>query len=199
MKKNLKKTSDFPIIAIGTSSGGPKALNKILEKISTGFPAAFLIVQHMPAGFTKTLAERLDNISGLKVKEAEEGDKLKAGHAFLAPGDFHLEVDKENKIRLNKKARLHGVRPCVDYMMQSLVEHYNAKRLIGVILTGMGHDGADGMTAIINKGGYGIVESKKTALVYGMPSAAIKAGAYHEIKNIEEIANKIIEMVEGQI
>jgi two-component system chemotaxis response regulator CheB len=196
-KKIIKNSSSFPIVAVGSSSGGPRALNKLFSDIGENSPAAFVIVQHMPAGFTETLAERLNNISGLKIKEAEAGDRLEPGHGLLAPGDFHLEIDAQGKVKLNKKERLHGVRPCVDYMMQSISEHFAGDRLLGVILTGMGHDGAAGMTEIVNKGGYGIIESKETALVYGMPSAAAKAGAYHEIKRIDEIGKRITEIVEG--
>ncbi len=195
--KIIKNSSSFPIVAVGSSSGGPRALNKLFSDIGENSPAAFVIVQHMPAGFTETLAERLDNVSGLKIKEAEAGDRLQPGHGLLAPGDFHLEIDAQGKVKLNKKERLHGVRPCVDYMMQSISEHFAGDRLLGVILTGMGHDGAIGMTEIVNKGGYGIIESKETALVYGMPSAAAKAGAYHEIKRIDEIGKRITEIVEG--
>ncbi|RAK08571.1 two-component system chemotaxis response regulator CheB [Halanaerobium saccharolyticum] len=196
-KRVIKNSSSFPIVAVGASSGGPRALNTLFEDIAENSSAAFVIVQHMPAGFTETLAERLNNISGLKIKEAEEGDTLKPGHGLLAPGDFHLEIDAQGRVKLNKKDRRHGVRPCVDYMMQSLAEHFDGDRLLGVILTGMGHDGAEGMSAIVNKGGYGIIESKETALVYGMPSSAVKAGAYHEIKRIDEIGKRITEIVEG--
>jgi len=196
-KRVIKNSGSFPIVAVGASSGGPRALNTLFEAIGQNSTAAFVIVQHMPAGFTETLAERLNNISGLKIKEAEEGDRLKPGHGLLAPGDFHLEIDSQGKVKLNKKDRLHGVRPCVDYMMQSLAKHFDGGRLLGVILTGMGRDGAEGMSAIVNKGGYGIIESKETALVYGMPSSAVKAGAYHEIKRIDEIGKRITEIVEG--
>ena len=196
-KKIVKKSGGFPIVAIGSSSGGPRALNSVFEKIGQNSAAAFVIVQHMPAGFTETLAERLNRISGLNIKEAEEGDRLQPGHGLLAPGDFHLEINAQGKVKLNKKDRLHGVRPCVDYMMKSIADNFSGERLLGVILTGMGHDGAEGMSAIVNKGGYGIIESKETALVYGMPSAAVKAGAYHEIKKIDEIGKRITEIVEG--
>jgi two-component system chemotaxis response regulator CheB len=196
-KKSIQKSSDFPIVAVGSSSGGPRALNKLFADIGENSPAAFVIVQHMPAGFTETLAERLNNISGLKIKEAAEGDQLQPGHGLLAPGDYHLEIDEQGRVRLNQKERLHGVRPCVDYMMKSLADHFSGERLLGVILTGMGHDGAEGMSAIVNNGGYGIIESKETALVYGMPSAAAKADAYHEIKRIDEIGSRITEIVEG--
>ncbi|PTW03576.1 two-component system chemotaxis response regulator CheB [Halanaerobium saccharolyticum] len=196
-KKSIQKSSDFPIVAVGSSSGGPRALNKLFADIGENSPAAFVIVQHMPAGFTETLAERLNNISGLKIKEAAEGDQLQPVHGLLAPGDYHLEIDEQGRVRLNQKERLHGVRPCVDYMMKSLADHFSGERLLGVILTGMGHDGAEGMSAIVNNGGYGIIESKETALVYGMPSAAAKADAYHEIKRIDEIGSRITEIVEG--
>ena len=196
-KKSIKKSSDFPIVAVGSSSGGPRALNKLFADIGENSAAAFVIVQHMPAGFTETLAERLNNISGLEIKEAAEGDRLQPGHGLLAPGDYHLEIDEQGRVRLNQKERLHGVRPCVDYMMKSLADHFSGERLLGVILTGMGHDGAEGMSAIVNNGGYGIIESKETALVYGMPSAAAKADAYHEIKRIDEIGSRITEIVEG--
>ena len=196
-KRMIKNSSSFPIVAVGSSSGGPRALNKLFADIGENSPAAFVIVQHMPAGFTETLAERLNNVSGLEIKEAEAGDHLKPGHGLLAPGDFHLEIDSQGMVKLNKKDRLHGVRPCVDYMMKSIAEHFDGDRLLGVILTGMGRDGAEGMSDIVNKGGYGIIEPKETALVYGMPSASAKAGAYHEIKRIDEIGRRITEIVEG--
>jgi len=151
----------------------------------------------MPPKFTETLAQRLDRVSGLSIKEADEGDQLKAGTGLLAPGDYHLEIDSRAKVKLNQKERKHGVRPCVDYMMQSLAKHFDGDRLLGVVLTGMGHDGAEGMDKIVSAGGYGIIESKETALVYGMPSSVAKLGAYHEIKKIDEIGSRIIDIVEG--
>lgn len=196
-KKRISTSNSFPIVAIGSSSGGPRALNTLFESIDKKLDAAFIIVQHMPAGFTETLAERLNNVSGLSIKEAQAGDQLKPGHGLLAPGDFHMEIDAQGKVSLNKKDRLHGVRPCVDYMMTSLAENFAGDRLLGVVLTGMGRDGGQGMADLVNKGGYGIIESKETALVYGMPSAVAKLGAYHEIKRIDEIGKRIIEITEG--
>jgi len=196
-KYNLKSKDKFPIVAVGSSSGGPKALTEVFSAIPENFPAAFVIVQHMPPKFTETLAQRLDRVSGLSIKEADEGDQLKAGTGLLAPGDYHLEIDSRAKVKLNQKERKHGVRPCVDYMMQSLAKHFDGDRLLGVVLTGMGHDGAEGMDKIVSAGGYGIIESKETALVYGMPSSVAKLGAYHEIKKIDEIGSRIIDIVEG--
>ena len=195
--KIRKRFTDFPIVAIGTSSGGPRALSTLLSGIPKNFPAAFVIVQHMPAGFTKTLADRLNNVSGLTIKEAAAGDKLQKGHALLAPGDYHLEINNIGRVKLNKNPKEHGVRPSVDYMLKSLAKNFNAKRITAVILTGMGRDGAVGMEALTNDGAYGIIEAKESALVYGMPSAAAAKGAYDEILNINEIAKRLIEIVEG--
>ena len=195
--KIRKRIKSFPIVAIGTSSGGPRALSTLLSGIPNNFPAAFVIVQHMPAGFTKTLADRLNSISGLSIKEAEAGDKLKKGHALLAPGDYHLEINNNGQVKLNQNPKEHGVRPSVDYMLKSLAQNYNAERITAVILTGMGRDGAVGMEELTNNGAYGIIEAKESALVYGMPSAAAAKGAYDEILNINDIAARLIEIVEG--
>ena len=194
-KFSPKNKKQFPIIAIGSSSGGPKALNKLLPVFPENFPAGFIIVQHMPAGFTESLADRLNSTCNITVKEAEENDRIKSSHALLAPGDFHLTINKEKKIQLNQKPKKWGVRPCVDYTMSSAAKIYR-ERVIGIILTGMGHDGASGMIDIKKYNGYGIVEDKSTALVYGMPSATIKAGAYDKILPLDEIGLFIRDVIE---
>ncbi|MFW5999606.1 MAG: protein-glutamate methylesterase/protein-glutamine glutaminase [Halanaerobiaceae bacterium] len=193
ISKNSKE--NFPVIAIGSSSGGPKALKKLLSIFPENFPAGFIIVQHMPAGFTTSLAARLNDNSGLQVKEAQENDPINPGKALVAPGDFHLTINSEKKVKLDKRPKEWGVRPCVDYMMSSSARIFK-KRLTGIILTGMGHDGASGMKIIQQHNGYGIVEDKSTALVYGMPSAVIRAGAYDEILPLNKIGQKIIDIVE---
>lgn len=193
-----KSKKDFPIIAIGTSSGGPKALKAILPVIPTDLPAAMLIVQHMPAGFTTSFANRLNQESAISIKEATEGDKIRPGLALLAPGNYHMQIDKQGKIVLDQRATKWGVRPCVDYMMASTSKHFK-DRVIGVILTGMGSDGAEGMKAIKKHNGFGIVEDRSTALVYGMPGSTIKANAYDEILPLHQIPFKIIELVERRI
>ncbi|MGM0438361.1 MAG: protein-glutamate methylesterase/protein-glutamine glutaminase [Bacillota bacterium] len=193
--KNSKTKKDFPIIAVGSSSGGPKALKKFITAFPNNFPGAIIIVQHMPAGFTKSLADRLNQESNINVKEAEENDELKPGLALIAPGGKHLEIKENGKITLNEKETKWGVRPCVDYMMQTLAPVYK-ENIIGVILTGMGHDGAEGMEAIKDFNGYGIVEDKSTALVYGMPSSTIKKGAYDKILPLNKIPVQIIDLIE---
>ncbi len=202
IKNKVKNTNytvtNFPIIAIGTSSGGPKALKDVLTAFPSDFPGAIAIVQHMPAGFTTSLANRLNQQSNLNIKEAKQGDKLKPGHALIAPGDYHLTFNSEGEAELDQRKKNWGVRPCVDYMLKSLAKCYK-ERTIGVILTGMGHDGGKGMTAIKNNGGYGIVEAKKTALVYGMPGTTIKAGAYDKILPRYEIPAYIIRLIDKEM
>ncbi|QTL96654.1 chemotaxis-specific protein-glutamate methyltransferase CheB [Iocasia frigidifontis] len=193
-----KPKKNFPIIAIGTSSGGPKALKAVLPVIPAGFPAALLIVQHMPAGFTTSFANRLNQESAITVKEAAEGDTMTPGLALLAPGNYHMQINKQGKVVLNQWATKWGVRPCVDYMMTSTSRHFK-DRVIGVILTGMGSDGAEGMKNIKKNNGFGIVEDRSTALVYGMPGSTIKANAYDEILPLHQIPFKIIELVERRI
>ncbi|MFW6269051.1 MAG: protein-glutamate methylesterase/protein-glutamine glutaminase [Bacillota bacterium] len=193
--KNIHTDKDFPIIAIGASSGGPKALKHILTSFSDDFPGALLIVQHMPAGFTTSLAKHLNQQCQIKIREAEENDKIEKGKALLAPGDYHLEVTDKNRVSLNQKPPQWGVRPCVDYMMVSAARTFK-HRVIGVILTGMGHDGGEGMEAIKKYNGYGIVEDKSTALVYGMPSTTIKKGAYDQISPLDKIPAAIIKIIE---
>lgn len=193
---NKSKTKDkFPIIAVGSSSGGPKSLKKFITAFPSNFPGAIIMVQHMPAGFTKSLADRLDQESNLNVKEAEENDTLKPGSALIAPGGKHLEISKSGRVTLNEKETQWGVRPCVDYMMETLAPVYK-ENIIGVILTGMGHDGAVGMETIKKYNGYGIVEDKSTALVYGMPSSTIEKGAYDKILPLNKIPAQIIKIIE---
>lgn len=187
--------SKYPILAIGSSSGGPKALKAIITALPENFPAATLIVQHMPAGFTTSFANRLDQQSAISVKEAEEGDTIKPGTALLAPGDYHMRINERGMISLDQSERKWSVRPCVDHMMVSAAENFS-DRVVGVILTGMGTDGAEGMEAIKDHGGYGIVEDESTALVYGMPGATIKAGAFDDILPLHQIPFKLIELIE---
>ena len=202
IKSRIKNTSftdsNFPIIAIGSSSGGPKALKDVLTAFPKNFPGAIAIVQHMPAGFTTSLANRLNQQSNLHIKEAKHGDKLKPGHALIAPGDYHLIFNSNGEAELNQRPKNWGVRPCADYMLKSLAKNYQ-KRTIGVILTGMGHDGGEGMTYIKKNGGYGIVEAKSTALVYGMPGTTIKAGAYDTILPRYDIPAHIIKLIDKEM
>ncbi|MFW5962264.1 MAG: protein-glutamate methylesterase/protein-glutamine glutaminase [bacterium] len=192
--KEKKKDNGFPVIALGCSSGGPKALKKILPMFPADLSAALVIVQHMPAKFTASLAERLNYDSEITIKEAADNDYLQPGLGLIAPGGYHLEITQRGRVSLNKNPTKWGVRPCVDYMMSSIAKIYK-ESVIGVILTGMGHDGAKGMIDIKKHNGYGIVENKETALVYGMPGSVIKANAYDEVLPLQEIPLRVIELV----
>ncbi|HRU40757.1 MAG TPA: chemotaxis response regulator protein-glutamate methylesterase, partial [Candidatus Diapherotrites archaeon] len=173
-KVKYKSGSDgYPeyIVAIGASTGGPKALQEIVTKLPEDIPAAVLIVQHMPPGFTKSLANRLDSLSMINVKEAEDGDVLASGWAYIAPGSHHMLVKSSNdnryKILLNKEAPENGHRPSVSVMMKSVAEtgHNN---IIAAMLTGMGSDGSDGILEIKKAGGKTIAQDERTCVVYGM-------------------------------
>src|SRR6056297_2562846 len=193
-KTKQKKIKEYPIVAIGSSSGGPNALKEVLTVFPEDFPGGLVVVQHMPAGFTKTLADRLNKISNIEIKEAQEGDQIKRGKALVAPGNYHLEII-DGKVSLNQKEKKWGVRPCVDYMMETVADYYQS-RVIGVILTGMGYDGGLGMRAIKDNGGYCIIQDKESALVYGMPQSAINQNAVHEVAPLSEVSIKVMDTIE---
>jgi len=145
-----KKT---PIIFIGSSTGGPSALNEIIPALPFNLPSPVVVVQHMPAGFTRSLSERLNAISPLKVKEAEPGDRLMVGQILVAPGGFHMTLDENERVALNQKPTVHGVRPAVDVTLTSLIQCFG-KSVIAVILTGMGSDGTNAASLLHSEGGY---------------------------------------------
>lgn len=187
------------IIAIGTSTGGPKALQDVLPLIPGDIPAAILVVQHMPAGFTKSFAERLNSMSELTVKEAEDDEIVKPGYAYIAPGDYHMLVEtfKPNnlKIKLTKDPPASGHRPSVNTMMDSLAQT-RIKNVIGVIMTGMGGDGSEGIKRLKEmNNGYIIAQDEKTCVVFGMPRVAVQTGKVDIIVPLKEISGEIIKIV----
>jgi len=179
-----------PVILIGSSTGGPGALNEIVPALPPHFPSPVLIVQHMPAGFTRSLSERLNSISPLNVKEAESGDQLLVGQVLVAPGGFHMTLDEEERISLNQKAAVHGVRPAVDVTLMSLIQHFS-RNVIAVILTGMGSDGTHGASLLHSDGGYVIAEHESTCVVWGMPRSVVEAGAASAVLPRPQIAGAI--------
>jgi two-component system chemotaxis response regulator CheB len=193
---SLRQNSLKYIIAIGTSTGGPRALQEVIPFIPAHIPAAILIVQHMPPGFTKSLANRLDGLSEINVKEAENGDVLKPGWAYLAPGDYQMLLTKasgEYRIGINQDPQMTGHRPSVNYMMNSVAAcgHSN---LIAVMMTGMGNDGSEGIKKIKRLGGKTIAQNEETCVVYGMPRSAVLAGAIDKVVPLNEIAKEIIKL-----
>lgn len=187
-----------PIVVIGSSTGGPRALNTVLPNIPGDLPAAVVIVQHMPVGFTHTLADRLNAQSSLWVKEAQQGDILEVGKALLAPGGFHMTFDDHGAVVLNQNPPVHGVRPAVDVTLISLVQRYS-KNVTAVILTGMGNDGTNGSTLLHSIGGEVIAEHESSCVVYGMPRSVVEAGAANEIIPLEEIAGAIYQQTKKMI
>lgn len=186
--------SEERIIAIGTSTGGPRALQEIITKLPGSIPCGVLVVQHMPPGFTKSLAERLNSLSSVTVKEAEHNDVIRPGLVIIAPGDYHMLIEREGGkavVKLNQQPPIGGHRPAVDPMMESVARIYGGKT-IGVILTGMGHDGAKGMQAIKRQNGYTIAEDQSTAVVFGMPKSAIELGVIDKIAPITGITAEIL-------
>ncbi|SHJ91342.1 protein-glutamate methylesterase/protein-glutamine glutaminase [Paramaledivibacter caminithermalis] len=209
-KKNVKVHSTSPriltnnkgtakkVVAIGTSTGGPRALQTILPNIPKDIDATFVIVQHMPPGFTKSLADRLDSICEINVKEAEQDDILLPGHAYIAPGGKHMIINKDNnklKISLNKKPAVSGHRPSVDAMMNSLAST-GIDNIIGVILTGMGSDGAQGLKKVKENSAYIIAQDEESCVVFGMPKSTIKLGIVDKVLPIDDISDEIIRAVE---
>jgi two-component system chemotaxis response regulator CheB len=187
------------LVAIGTSTGGPRALNQVISNIPAGFPAPILIVQHMPPNFTKSLAQRLNDISQIKVVEAQEGEILHTATAYIAPGGYHMttyrESNKTYRIRLSKEDLRSGHRPSVDVMFESLLALSELKRHI-VLMTGMGSDGAKAMLALREVGvTTTIAESEETCIVYGMPRAAVELKAAMHVLSQQEIAPKLIKAV----
>jgi len=185
---NYQKTT--PVILIGSSTGGPGALNEIVPALPHNFPSPVLIVQHMPSGFTRSLSERLNSISPLNVKEAEVGDQLMVGQVLVAPGGFHMTLDREERIALNQKPAVHGVRPAVDVTLASLVQHFG-RNVIAVILTGMGTDGTHGASLLHSDGGYVIAEHESTCVVWGMPRSVVEAGVASAVLPRPQIAGAI--------
>ncbi len=186
------------IVAIGTSTGGPRALQHILAGIPKDFPVPILIAQHMPAAFTGPFAERLNQLSAIEVKEAEHGEPVRKGVAFIAPGSGHMGVDRrkitETLITISKENGEYIYKPSVDMLMLSIVERYSGQ-VLGVILTGLGSDGAKGMKEIKNKGGRTIAESEETCVVYGMPKVVAEAGVADKIAPLDKIAGEIVNSV----
>jgi len=184
------------IVLIGTSTGGPRALQEVITKIPKSIQAPILIVQHMPAGFTKSLATRLDQLSEITVKEAEQGDILQNGVAYIAPGGYHLKLRKVGTtfgiVLDNQEAPRSGHRPSVDVMFED-VSQYKDFDKVAVIMTGMGHDGSNGLKALKKTGNVmAIAESAETCIVYGMPKAAVETQLIDEVADVDDIALTIM-------
>lgn len=184
----------FALVVMGTSTGGPKALHEVMSSLPSGLNAAILIVQHMPPGFTRSLAQRLDSVSPFRVKEAEDGDIIERGKAYIAPGNYHMEIKfqiDKHVIQLSQAPQVNGHRPSVDVLFNSAAKVKETK--VGVIMTGMGSDGALGMKALKESGVVTIGESAETSVVYGMPKAAFKLGVVDYEVPLYRISDQIVQ------
>lgn len=191
-KKVLAVGSQAPtkVIAIGVSTGGPQSLQYVLAQLPPDFPGAILVVQHMPEGFTEMFARRLDECSSLRIKEAQSGDVLQPGRVLICPGSRHLKVKRlplGDVAVLSDEPRVNGHRPSADVLFKSVAEEFGP-RGIGVIMTGMGDDGANGLGSIKAAGGMTIAQSEQSCVVFGMPKAAIERGHALRVVDLNALA-----------
>jgi two-component system, chemotaxis family, protein-glutamate methylesterase/glutaminase len=166
------------VVAIGISTGGPQAMEYMLSQLPADFPGTILVVQHMPEGFTEMFAKRLNETSALRVKQAQSGDLLQAGRVLVCPGSRHMKVKRlplGDIAVLNEEPRVNGHRPSADVLLRSVAEEFRSQA-VGVLMTGMGDDGAEGLGAVKKAGGMTIAQSEDSCVVYGMPKAAIERG-----------------------
>ncbi|EYE88768.1 chemotaxis protein CheY [Fervidicella metallireducens AeB] len=189
--KTVNKKIDA--VVLGASTGGPKVLFDVITNLPNNLNVPIFVVQHMPAGFTKAFAERLDKNSKLTVKEGQDGQAILPNTVYIAPGGYHMLLEK-NKIRLDLSPTIHGVRPAVDKLFTSAAEFYK-ENLLGCVFTGMGKDGAEGVKKIKANGGYIIAQDELTSTVYGMPKAAYETGCVDVVLPDHKIAEEIIKVV----
>jgi two-component system chemotaxis response regulator CheB len=193
-----KKRAEMPtriagadtIVAIGASSGGPNALRHVLPRIPAGFKASIVIVQHMPESFTAVMARWLDDICEIDVREARDGDLIVPGTALIAPGNAHLRVKRTvlgGVVELDKGTPVNGHMPSVDVLFRSVAREYG-RQAAGIIMTGMGSDGADGLGEIKKAGGFTLAQDRESCAIYGMPRVAIERGNAQAIAPLNEIA-----------
>jgi two-component system chemotaxis response regulator CheB len=182
------------VVAIGVSTGGPPAVQKILSALPADFPASIVIAQHMPQAFTGPFAKRLDGLCKISVKEAEPGDRLKPGCAFIAPGGRHLmlkQLMSRVDLDITPEPASALYKPSANVLIGSVADAVG-RRALGVILTGMGNDGMEGIRALKQKGGRALAQSDATCVVYGMPKAIVDAGLSDEIVDIDDMAQAIM-------
>ena len=190
-------TARAHIVVIGTSTGGPPALQAIIPRLPEALPCPVLVVQHMPVGFTKSLAERLDARSVVPVREATDGELVTRGAVLIAPAGRHMKIRRrgqETRVWLDDEPRSALHRPSVDVLMASVAKGYG-EHAMGVVLTGMGSDGVEGLRAIRAAGGMTLAESEESCVIYGMPKAAVEAGVVDRSVPLPRVADEILSAV----
>ena len=192
-----RRRTRIDIVAVGTSTGGPNALGEVLSQVPAKFPVPIVIVQHMPPVFTRLLSERLDKMSRLAVHEGKEGEVLMPGHAYIAPGDYHMTLARKGRdvsLSLNKDAPENCCRPAVDVLFRSVARLYGPNAL-AVVLTGMGTDGVLGATAIRKTGGEVIVQDEASSVVWGMPGSVVAANQADRVCPLVSIGSELTRRV----
>lgn len=192
----VRNPGPVELIAIGISTGGPNALREVFAKIDPNIKQPILVVQHMPAGFTEEFAKSLDRICPLEVKEAQDGDLVKSGRILIAPGDYHMYVEKKSLaavVHLSNDEAVNGHRPSADVLFASVAKEYGNHSL-GIIMTGMGRDGAKELGSIRREGGRTIGQNEESCIVYGMPKVAYEMGHVMEQVSLQNMAARISEI-----
>ena len=179
------------IVVIGASTGGPAAILQILAALPATFPVPILVVQHIAVGFTDGFADWLASSSRLPVHVARNGDLPRAGHIYVAPDDHHLRIDRHSKLHITQEAHCHGSRPSVGVLFRSVADHFG-HRAVGILLTGMGRDGAEELKILSDRGAITIVQDEESCVVFGMPGEAIKRGAARYVCPPDEIAHLLL-------
>ncbi|MDF9896219.1 UNVERIFIED_ORG: two-component system chemotaxis response regulator CheB [Pseudomonas reinekei] len=186
------KRKNYKLVAIGTSTGGPVALQRVLTQLPANFPAPIVLVQHMPAAFTKAFAERLDKLCRIRVKEAEDGDILRPGLALLAPGGKQMMIDGRGAVKILPGDERLNYKPCVDITFGSAAKSYGDK-VLAVVLTGMGADGREG-ARLLKQGGSSIwAQDEASCVIYGMPMAIVKAELADAVYSLDDIGKHLVE------
>jgi two-component system chemotaxis response regulator CheB len=186
------KRKAYRLVAIGTSTGGPVALQRVLTQLPANFPAPLVLIQHMPAAFTKAFAERLDKLCRISVKEAEDGDVLRPGLALLAPGGKQMMVDARGVVRILPGDERLNYKPCVDITFGSAAKSYNDK-VLAVVLTGMGADGREGARLLKQGGSQVWAQDEASCVIYGMPMAVVKANLADAVYGLDDIGRHLVE------
>lgn len=189
-----KRKNKVNIILIGASTGGPNSIEKVICGLDKSINSAILVVQHMPSGFTKAFAERLNKKCDLEVMEATDGITIEKNKVYIAPGGYHMVVEEPGKIKLNKDDPIWGVRPAVDKLFISASYVYT-DRIVSVVLTGMGKDGAEGTVVVKSNKGITISQNEETCVIYGMPKVTYETGCVDYVLPLEEISNKLKSLV----